>query len=167
MIRLANLRYCKVTEVVPGNLVLFAHEATGKWMPCLVVADQGAEEPNSLLGLHFEDGNQVLPPFLLEGVAGQYCLILGKAEFEVPDNLENLSLPVDHGRIALGATGPAIIGQRAGRERNSLPEQCCWLIATGERAQIDPKAPCAGTWEAGVIGTEGRFERLLTHQSII
>jgi hypothetical protein len=147
-----------VHEAPPGSLVIFAHSGTGTWRACLAVADQAEGRTDKLLALEFDEGNRVRP-FLLGAVVGKDCVVLGKAEFAM--SLEDLSASsADLGYIVLGATGPAIVGERPLPQ--SLIERCGWLITTGRPVTIDAAAPCAAKWEVGIIGAEGKFERLLS-----
>jgi len=149
------IKYCTVAETDPGSLVIFFAQGSGKsgeWLACLSVKHGDAV---TLLALNFGDGAG-RSPFLLEDIAKQNCLQLGKAEFRFTYPNPIASSP---GHLILGSSGAAIIGRVSAH--GQMPTEKSWLILTGEATDIDRAALRPAGWEVGVINA-GIYEKVLS-----
>jgi hypothetical protein len=163
MIRLTSIKDRAVENLGVGSLVLFRHG--GKWLPCLSVKHEGVAK---LLALKFApDPGSAPSPFLLQDNPAepleQRCLLLGPAEFYLPDLQSLAQTSTAYGRLVLDSHGAAITG-RFSRKSDVMPQEHCWRVSADDAVQrisIDRTAPCAGAWEVGVLNTIGVFERLL------
>jgi hypothetical protein len=151
MIPTSCVKYCTVAETIPGSLVLYHHSGSDDWLSCLSVKDNSDV---TLLALNFGDDDR--SPFLLRNIADQHCLQLGKAEprFIFPNPIG--SRP---GHLALGSSGPAIVGRANGL--GSPPAEKWWLVSTGEATAIDRTALRPTAWEVGIY-VASNFEKVLS-----
>lgn len=158
MIRLTGVTSCAVANTEAGSLALFFSMdsgTSGEWLPCLSVKHGDSA---TLLALNFRDHESgARSPFLLEGIADQNCLVLGKAEFYVAD-LSYLSTNRER-HLALDPRGPAIIGRV--NVPNDRPKEGNWLASTGVVITVDRAVLRPSAWEVGVMNAAGQFEAVL------
>jgi hypothetical protein len=112
----------------------------------------------SLLALNFGDG-MPRAPFLLQDIADQKCLQLGKPEFRF--TYPNPTIGSSPGHLVLGSSGAAIIG-RVGGIHEQAPTEESWLISTGEATDMDRASLRPTAWEVGVTNAAGVFEKVLS-----